>query len=54
MIISGDLIYYTVLGKSVLVINSQTVANDLLEKNSSVFSDRPHMKMIGLCVILVY
>ncbi|KAH9168149.1 cytochrome P450 [Lactarius sanguifluus] len=37
----GELMYLSVFGKGVLVINSQRVAVDLLEKRSNIYSDRP-------------
>ncbi|KAF9523256.1 putative monooxygenase [Crepidotus variabilis] len=37
----GDLIYLDLAGKSTLIINSRKVANDLLDKRSSIYSDRP-------------
>jgi hypothetical protein len=33
--------YISVFGRGILVINSQRVAVDLLEKRSSIYSDRP-------------
>ena len=33
--------YISVFGQGILVINSQRVAVDLLEKRSSIYSDRP-------------
>ena len=33
--------YVTALGQGILVINSQRVAVDLLEKRSNIYSDRP-------------
>ena len=38
---SGELMYLSALGKGILVINSQRVAVDLLEKRSNIYSDRP-------------
>ena len=38
---SGDAMYISALGKGMLVINSQRVAVDLLEKRSNIYSDRP-------------
>ena len=38
---SGDMMYISALGKGLLIINSQRVATDLLEKRSNIFSDRP-------------
>ncbi|KAH9048003.1 cytochrome P450 [Lactarius deliciosus] len=37
----GELMYLSVFGKGILVINSQRVAVDLLEKRSNIYSDRP-------------
>ncbi|KAK7437617.1 hypothetical protein VKT23_018516 [Stygiomarasmius scandens] len=43
----GDYIYLKVFGLEFLVINSYTVAKELLEKRSVNFSDRPRMIMAG-------
>ena len=40
-LLSGDLMYITAFGQGILVINSQRVAVDLLEKRSNIYSDRP-------------
>ncbi|KAJ7619659.1 cytochrome P450 [Roridomyces roridus] len=42
----GDLIYIRVLGNPILVLNSVTVASDLLEKRSSKYSSRPVRTMV--------
>jgi hypothetical protein len=39
--LSGELMYISAFGRGILVINSQRVAIDLLEKRSSIYSDRP-------------
>ncbi|KAH8977249.1 cytochrome P450 [Lactarius hatsudake] len=39
----GELMYLSVFGKGILVINSQRVAVDLLEKRSNLYSDRPRL-----------
>ncbi|PCH34102.1 cytochrome P450, partial [Wolfiporia cocos MD-104 SS10] len=39
----GDLIHLDVLGQSIIVINSSEIANDLLDKRSSKYSDRPRL-----------
>ena len=44
---AGDIIYFSVLQKSVVVLNSAEVARDLLEKRSSIYSCRPHVPMAG-------
>ncbi|EPS99982.1 hypothetical protein FOMPIDRAFT_1123320 [Fomitopsis schrenkii] len=39
----GDLIYMEVLGHRMIVINSQNIARDLLEKRGARYSNRPRM-----------
>ncbi|KAH8982499.1 cytochrome P450 [Lactarius akahatsu] len=39
--LSGELMYLSVFGQGILVVNSQRVAVDLLEKRSNIYSDRP-------------
>jgi hypothetical protein len=41
------MMYVNALGQGVLVINSQRVAVDLLEKRSSIYSDRRHLICAG-------
>ncbi|KAH9165024.1 cytochrome P450 [Lactarius sanguifluus] len=38
----GEMMYVSVLGQGLLVLNSRRVAVDLLEKRSNMYSDRPH------------
>ncbi|KAF8258899.1 hypothetical protein EI94DRAFT_1069445 [Lactarius quietus] len=42
MSLSGEMMYVGALWRGVLVINSQRVAVDLLEKQSNIYSDRPN------------
>lgn len=42
----SDMVYFTVLGKSFLVLNSLQAVQDLLVKRSDKYSDRPRMPMI--------
>ncbi|KAF8519800.1 cytochrome P450 [Hysterangium stoloniferum] len=42
----GDIVHMEVLGKHIIIINSVDVANDLLERRSAIYSDRPYMPMI--------
>ena len=42
-ILIGDLIYTRILDQEVVVINSQPVAQALLEKRSRIYADRPYM-----------
>ncbi|KAH7884803.1 CyP450 monooxygenase [Phlebopus sp. FC_14] len=44
----GDLLYVEILGTRVLVLNSENVAEELLEKRSQNYSDRPQVPMVTL------
>ncbi|KAF9527201.1 putative monooxygenase [Crepidotus variabilis] len=37
----GDLMYATVVGQPVIIINSRKIANELMDKRSAIYSDRP-------------
>lgn len=39
--------YINALGNGVLILNSQRVAVDLLEKRANLYSDRPHYISAG-------
>ncbi|KAF9235573.1 cytochrome P450 [Melanogaster broomeanus] len=39
----GDIIHSRLLGKDIIIINSEKVAKDLLEDRSRNYSDRPHL-----------
>ncbi|PCH34884.1 cytochrome P450 [Wolfiporia cocos MD-104 SS10] len=41
--IYGDIIHLDVLGKSLIIINSEEIAKDLLDKRSAKYSDRPRL-----------
>ena len=41
-IIKGDIMHVDILGQSFLIVSSLKIAEDLLEKRSSIYSDRPH------------
>ncbi|KAF5393735.1 hypothetical protein D9757_000328 [Collybiopsis confluens] len=46
----GDISSVTVLGQPLIILNSAKVAVDLLDKRSSIYSDRPSLQMAGeLC-----
>jgi hypothetical protein len=47
MFLSGEMMYVGALGRGVIVINSQRVAVDLLEKRSNIYSDRPNFISAG-------
>ncbi|KAG9029174.1 hypothetical protein FRB95_005632 [Tulasnella sp. JGI-2019a] len=44
----GPLTYLNIAGQSILVINTQEAAIDLLEKRASIYSDRPRIMMAEL------
>ncbi len=47
MDLSGEMMYISAFGQDILVINSQRVAIDLLEKRSNIYSDRQHRICVG-------
>ena len=47
---SGDVVHLKVLGQRMVILNTVKAAQDLLEKRSSVYSDRPPAVMSTLCV----
>ncbi|KAG1727776.1 cytochrome P450 [Suillus paluster] len=44
----GDIIYTRALNMEIIVLNSEEVANELLEKRSRVYSDRPYIATTDL------
>lgn len=40
--IIGDIIHVNVFGQTFVIVSSLKIAEDLLEKRSSIYSDRPH------------
>ena len=44
---AGNIIHLSVFGRPIIVLNSANAALDLLEKRSSIYSDRPRMPMAG-------
>ncbi|KZT11606.1 cytochrome P450 [Laetiporus sulphureus 93-53] len=44
----GDIIYLQVFSQPLVVLNSATVAQDLLDKRSAIYSDRPRLVMAEL------
>ncbi|KAI0030170.1 cytochrome P450 [Vararia minispora EC-137] len=46
----GDIVYLNVLGQPMIILNSLQAAQDLLDRHSAIYSDRPRMPMAGeLC-----
>lgn len=44
---AGSIVYANVLGRSMVILNSSQCARDLLDKRSSVYSDRPRFVLLG-------
>ncbi|OAX39032.1 hypothetical protein K503DRAFT_799959 [Rhizopogon vinicolor AM-OR11-026] len=44
----GDILHIEVLGKHIIVLNSTKTATEILDKKSSVYSDRPVFPMAEL------
>ncbi|PPQ69577.1 hypothetical protein CVT24_001377 [Panaeolus cyanescens] len=43
----GDLVYINVLGQPMMILNSLQAARDLLDKRSSIYSDRPRFVLLS-------
>ncbi|KAF9498666.1 cytochrome P450 [Pleurotus eryngii] len=43
----GDICSITILGRTVIILNSPETATDMLDKKSSIYSDRPILQMGG-------
>ncbi|KAJ7714035.1 hypothetical protein B0H14DRAFT_2413580 [Mycena olivaceomarginata] len=48
--IYGDIMYLDILGNSMIVLNTEKVAVDLLNKQSSIYSDRPRFILYEMYV----
>lgn len=44
---AGSVVYLSIFGRSIIVLNSAKAAFDLLDKRSSIYSDRPRLIMAG-------
>jgi hypothetical protein len=54
IIISGDLIFLRILDEQMVVVNSQPIAEALLDKRSRIYSDRPYLATLEPYVLLVF
>jgi hypothetical protein len=43
----GDVVYLSVLGQPIVILNSLKAVKDLLDQRSSIYSDRPIFTMVG-------
>lgn len=46
----GDIVHARVFGQHIVVLNSVAAANDLLDKRSHIYSDRPYIPMMSMYV----
>ncbi|KAJ8519138.1 hypothetical protein ONZ45_g3868 [Pleurotus djamor] len=44
----GDIVYFTMIGRPMIILNSVKVAIDLLEQRSALYSDRPNLTVYEL------
>ncbi|CAE6475243.1 unnamed protein product [Rhizoctonia solani] len=44
--LNSDIISLTILGQTIIILNSANVATDLLDQRSIVYSDRPYLRVI--------
>jgi hypothetical protein len=49
----GKIIYSRILGIDMIIISSESVARELLDKRSAIYSDRPVIRTNELYVLLV-
>ncbi len=45
-VLTGDVFMLNVLGKNIVVINSEKAAIELMEKRSAIYNDRPPMPIL--------
>ena len=45
--IAGDIVSVSIFGQRMIILNSAQLAMDMLDKKSSIYSDRPIMQMGG-------
>lgn len=45
---TGDVVYLTIFGTSMLVVSSAQAAVDLMDKRSAIYSDRPRFPLVDL------
>lgn len=45
--LAGDVMHVTILGQSMVILHSLQAARDLLDKRSSIYSDRPRFVLLS-------
>lgn len=46
----GDIVYCSAVGQEVIILNSLKVVNELFDKRSHIYSDRPRLPMRDMYV----
>lgn len=49
----GEVLYLSVLGKSIIILNTEEAAVELLDQRNAIYSDRPRFPMQDLCVVFL-
>jgi hypothetical protein len=44
---SGDIIHLSIFGQHIVVLSSRAIINELFERRSNIYSDRPIVTMVG-------
>jgi hypothetical protein len=47
----GNILSFQIFGQVIVVLNSAEAAKDLLEKRSAIYSDRPALPILEMCVL---
>lgn len=48
--ITGDILHASAFGKHIVVLNNRKFAEDLFEKRAQLYSDRPDIPIVKVCV----
>jgi hypothetical protein len=46
-LVLGDIVYINVAGQPIILLGGYQVANEILDKKSAIYSDRPTMELAG-------
>ena len=45
----GDIFYLEILGRKIIIVNNYEMANELMDKRSAIYSDRPVFPLFMKC-----
>ena len=48
--VTGDIFYLEILGRKIVIVNNYEMANELMDKRSANYSDRPVFPLFMKCV----